>query len=196
MISVFLHGFGSTGQLFHEAWTRGGHEVPADAVFLDGAEHEPLTRLRRWFALSGSDARLAASLADSAEGLEETIASILRRRGAGPQERISLTGHSQGGMLALDLACRARLPIAEVRCFASFLPSDRPSRPVPGAADARITLHSSLADKYVSHDRVERTVRRLRAFGLRRVSHKVAQSLPHQFSHHWLEPATFSECPT
>ncbi|HEY0310973.1 MAG TPA: alpha/beta fold hydrolase [Allosphingosinicella sp.] len=192
MTDFLLHGFGSSAALFRKEWEPFAPLLAPGAVFLDGFEAEALTGHRRWFPFSGVESRLAAMLAESADRVEAAIAGHLRTcpDGDGP---IRLFGHSQGGMLALDLACRGSLPIAAVHSFAAYLPAGGPPRRGTARHDTIVHLHSSEGDQYIRRGQVRRTVERLRDAGISDVRDRVAARLPHAFSAAWVEGAAFAE---
>jgi predicted esterase len=192
VIQLFLHGFASSAAQFRAAFVGSPWAERKDARFLEAPDPEPMSGHRRWFPFTGSESRLAASLVASAPRVEAEIARIIANAGA-TGLGIHLHGHSQGGMLALELACRARLPIASVRCFAAFLPE--PERwSGRCSADTRVTVFSSCADRYVPRASVVRSVAALRARGVRTLDH-VATGLSHGFSSAWLDPMNFEEQP-
>lgn len=192
MTDFFLHGFGSSGLLFRQEWEASEPLLASRGVFLDGFDLEPLSGDRRWFPFSGIESRLAASVAECAGRVESEIGERLRavRRETGP---IRLFGHSQGGMLALELACRGRLPIAAVHSFAAYLPAGDMPCASGRALDTIVYLHSSRGDPYIGRSQVESTVDRLRAAGIRDVRDRVAENLPHRFSPDWLRAAAFAD---
>lgn len=188
MIDVFLHGFGSSAALFRREWEAFEPRLALDGIFLDGFEPESLSGNRRWFPFSGVESRLASSVRECADPLEAAIADRLTRPSA-----IRLFGHSQGGMLALELACRGRLPIAEVHSFAAYLPSSGPQRRRRGSLATVVYLHSSRCDPYIERGQVERTIERLKSAGIDDVRDRVAGGLPHNFSADWLGAGLFAE---
>lgn len=189
MIDIFLHGFGSSAALFRREWKACQPRLASDGIFLDGFEPESLSGNRRWFPFSGIESRLASSVRECAERLETALADRL-----GPRpSAVRLFGHSQGGMLALELVCRGRLPIAEVHSFAAYLPSAGPQRRRPGSLATVVYLHSSRCDPYIERGQVERTIERLKSAGIDDVRDRVAGDLPHTFSAGWLGAELFAE---
>lgn len=192
MTDFFLHGFASSAELFRREWATSEPLLASRGIFLDGFEPEPLSGNRRWFAFSGIESRLAESVADCAGRVEAEVAARLQTLGLAA-DPIRLFGHSQGGMLALELARRGRLRIAEVHSFAAYLPA--PGAPPAGGRrlDTVVYLNSSRCDRYIERSHVERTVAGLRSAGIRDVRDRVAGHLPHSFSPDWLGAAAFGD---
>lgn len=193
MISFFMHGFGSSAEIFRNEWVGYGYEVTPNSVFMNGDEDERLTGNRRWFPFSGNDQQLAVSLAQSVRNVEASIISHLRSQGIMQDEPINLIGHSQGGMIALELTCRGPFSIASVQCFASYLPTEFKRTFSSAAIDTTVVLYSSRADRYIMRKQVEQTVQKLRMAGISRVTDRITDILPHQFSAEWLRSANFTE---
>ncbi|WP_426193857.1 alpha/beta hydrolase [Massilia sp. DWR3-1-1] len=198
MISICLHGWGSSARQFQAHWEAtadavDGHGAP-ERLFLDGLEAEPVSGNRRWFAFTGRHDRLAASLCDCVPRLEALVAQQLSREGLAPETPIGVVGHSQGGMLALALAARQRLHIVRADAFAAFLPAAymaaRMARAdAGGRAQVALALYSSAPDPFVPHEAVQRTAEWLRSLEIGAVDHHVVADLPHAFSPAWIEAA-------
>lgn len=182
MTDVYLHGFGSSGARFRSVWETARPPAP-DSLFLDGYQPDPLTGRFRWFPLSGVEAVLARHVAEAADRLTSDIAV---RAGAA---EIRLFGHSQGGMIALELVRRGELPIVFAEVFAAYLPLVESAGAWRGRP-AGVVLHSSDGDEYVAPGQVARTVAAMEAAGISvtRVLHGTA----HGFSPHWLASAAMA----
>jgi len=193
VIWIHLHGWGSSAEIFRSQWSAARNHPPGTHIFLDGLEHDPLTGRRRWFAFSGDEEQMAQRLLLSAPKAEALIRAELDRLSSPPQAAISLTGHSQGGMLALALTLRGRLNIARTECYATFLPSAPALRPDAAPVGTTVVLYSSRGDRYVSREMADATAERLRQLGVNRLKERITPHLPHAFSPAWLEPASFRE---
>lgn len=186
MTRFFLHGWGSTAAAFAQSWVEAGTPPTGDDCFIEGLEPDALTGRRRWFPFTGVEAALARHVRERAADVEARIAHELCARGLPADAPIGLVGHSQGGMLALQLALRAWLQIEHVECFAGFLPAPDTADAAPAARRTTVTLYGSFADPFVPPHQVEATVQRLRQLGLARVERRMAAGLAHAFSAAWL----------
>jgi predicted esterase len=180
-MNVYLHGFGTSAAAFRSEWEK-ACSVPADGIFPDGYERDPLTGLRCWFPLTGREEQLAKALAPSADRLEQDLAHLLT---TARHETVSIFGHSQGGMLALELARRRRLPVANVESYAAYLPLPG-CGPTGALRGLRAVIHSSTADRYIARERVEHSADLLRAAGAE-VEERVLTHVDHAFSAAWVE---------
>jgi len=183
-MNVYLHGYGSSALVFRKAFEASAG-ADQDAMFVEGDEHEPVTGLRCWFRLSGREEILAKYLPPCAERLEARLMETMR---GARTDQLSLFGHSQGGMVALELARRALLPIASVDAFAAYLP--RPLQRAGGSGTRpSISLRASSDDPYIDEARVEATAVFFRSIGCT-VRLEMLAGLPHAFSPAWLRPLT------
>lgn len=189
MTTFFLHGYGSSARRFRKTISTSGYKLPADHVFAEGLEEDNLFGGRRWFPLSQDDRKIRTWLGDAAEHVESIIVGS-----AVAGAHTELVGHSQGGMLALEIVSRGRVNIDRVVAYAAYLPD-----PNDGVVDRRficpeINLLSSLGDKYICHEKVSDS----HSFFIRRsfpkVRHFVAENIPHEFSNIWLDRGRFRKC--
>jgi predicted esterase len=183
MADLRLHGFASSGRAFRRTWEQALIKLPSTVHFPDAPLRDPITGQRCWFAVSNSEERLAERLVSAATAVETEIAETV-----GQHIPIDLAGHSQGGMLALEIACRGRLNIRSVTCYAAYLPlAQRHSE----AAGINFTFYSSLADRFVPRKQVLNTVIALRSAGAESVLDLVSKSNAHAFGVWWLDTSLF-----
>ena len=179
MIDLYLHGFGSSAARFRRIWEMARRPTP-DSLFLDGYQPDPLTGQFRWFPMSGAEPVLARRVTEVADRLTCDIAARI-----GAQE-IRLFGHSQGGMIALELVRRGELPIVFAEVFAAYLPLAESAGAWYGRPACAV-LHSSNVDAYIAPDQIERTVAAMAAADIP-VTSRVRHGTAHAFSPEWLAP--------
>ncbi len=181
MTAFFLHGFGSSGSDFRCIW-ESAHAIESDSIFLDGDQAEPLTGKRRWFPMSGLDDTLAGHVDEAASRLMPKLADALGKAGS-PEMRIF--GHSQGGMIALELVRRGELPIVFAGVFAAYLPSARITRPWHGRPEG-VVLHGSDSDEYVTISKIRGTGEAMAKSGITH-SLRLLRGVKHKFTAAWLD---------
>lgn len=179
MTDIYLHGFGSSGAHFRHVWELARPPAP-DSLFLDGYQPDPLTGRFRWFPLTGAEPALARHLSGVVDRLTCDIAS---RVGTG---ELQLFGHSQGGMIALELVRRGELPVTFAEVFAAYLPLTE-SAGVWRGRPAGVVLHSSDGDNYIAPRQVGRTVAAMAGAGIP-VRSRMLHGTAHGFSPDWLAP--------
>lgn len=188
-VRFFLHGWGSSAVRFRSLWPPSQLHGACRFFFLDGVEHDELTGERRWFPFSNQDSTLARYVSERGKVVEKLIQQALASLGEPEDARIALSGHSQGGMIALDLAGHSCLNIACVDAYAAYLPTAGRMAASSNKAPRHVVLHASRADKYVPFAKVQNTVEGLQAVTNHHVELRVFDSLPHSFSAAWLNPA-------
>lgn len=177
MTDIYLHGFGSSGARFRHVW-ESARPPALGSLFLDGYQSDPLTGHLRWFPLSGAEPTLARHVCDVVDRLTSNIASRVTAEG------IRLFGHSQGGMIVLELIRRGDLPIIFAEVFAAYLPLAERAGVWRGRPTG-VVLHSSDSDDYIGPDRVGRTAAVMARAGIP-VRSRVHRATAHGFSSEWL----------
>lgn len=191
MLDFYLHGFGADGDSFRSAW--GVAANTAQAVFLSGAEPDSFSGRRRWFQFSAQPAVLARGVSTAADVVEQQIAAV---RAASGQDAgaISLTGHSQGAMVCLELLRRRPAHLTRVRSYCGFLPAPlrRPTLRAEASATV-LEIYSSVQDDYIAPSEVAATVAYFRQCHGLAVRHLCSERLGHAFSADWLNATNFNE---
>ncbi|OOO33550.1 UNVERIFIED_ORG: hypothetical protein BTE55_09840 [Rhizobium sophorae] len=187
MTTYMLHGFGSSAAAFRAAWSD-SCSLQDETVFLDGFEKDRLTQQLRWFPFTARQEQLADYVIKCADRLERVLGA--KHHGA---SELRFVGHSQGGMLAMELACRGILPISQVVCFGAYMPCSTALRHTPPVAVGSIILYSSGKDEFIHRSDVTATVAYLSRLGVKAISDRVASSLPHAFGSEWLNEENFRE---
>jgi phospholipase/carboxylesterase len=131
---ILLHGESAGGGAML-ALARALREAFAQAAILAPDAPHPGRAGRRWWAGSGAgDADGEAAMQAAVASLAEWVRATQRRLGVGPPAT-ALAGFSQGGTLALALACRHDGLAGRVLSFAGRVPA------LPATAPASTTLH-------------------------------------------------------
>jgi predicted esterase len=188
MVTFFLHGFGSNATDFEVVFSEA---KPLNcAYFIEGFEFDLFSGQRRWFPFSSSSETLRRCLDKTSPMVEQAIKDILASQGLLPITPVKLAGHSQGGMLAMDILSRSTLTISEVDCYASFYPLPESTKPSYCACERTLKLFGSLKDKYVSQDLISKTASYFANIGVN-VERYESCELSHSFSTDWLRSHNF-----
>lgn len=191
MITFFFHGFGSCGEAFQHYWPPVLDE--SERFFLDGHEHDVLTKQRRWFPFTSLADHIAKGIAGAADSAELQIREVIAGQRGGEDAPVALKGHSQGAMVALELARRRTLNVAVVHSYAGYLPPeifDNAQRTDNRAV--ALDLYSSTADRFVDHAEVAQTAALFDSLAGFTVRHFRSSALTHDFSAAWLSRANFA----
>lgn len=189
MLEFFLHGFGSDSQEFRTLWP---DKAESDlCFFLNGPEPDPFTGRRRWFPFTAQPPALQQGIEGAVVEVERVIQATLLSLGLDKTAPISVVGHSQGAMIALELVRRRFFSVEVAHCFSGYLPRTQLT-PVAGRGCATdLHVYSSKNDRYIDADAVERTVRYFREIPGVTVYHHLSSTLPHMFSFEWRIPSNF-----
>lgn len=181
-----LHGWGSSAKAFTRHWPT-QCQCTQSWCFMDGDEEEALYGGRRWFPFTGRDTALGEAIRTRADGLEARIKEELRLRSLGLDVPICMLGHSQGGMLALELGLRSRLNIVAVDVFGAFIPSSAFHSEGSCQRSLGIRLWAGEQDRYVPLAKVRATANALMGLGYANVELVVVPRVLHEFSSGWLK---------
>lgn len=191
MIEFYFHGYGSCGEAFQRCWP------PAldgsERFFLDGPEHDTLTSQRRWFAFTALADRIATGVTKAANNVEQQVREALVARWGSSDLPVILKGHSQGAMVALELARRNILNVVEVHSYAGYLPPKMFDGVLGMERRALcLNLYSSTADRFVDPTAVAKTAALFASLTGIAVRHFRSLTLPHEFSAKWLNAVNFT----
>lgn len=179
---VFLHGFGSSGEIFRDAWLLDSFEGN-EFYFIDGFESDILTGLCRWFPFSADETRLAGYIVETADKLEVHLGNL-------GLSDFTIVGHSQGAMLALELLFRENLRVREVWSFSGFLPISLLRSHIGPKAGSVNFLYSD-RDEFVSREKYEVTQQYLKVVAEVKTNIFRSVNLEHEFSERWLDARNF-----
>jgi predicted esterase len=173
---VFLHGFGSTATVFQEEWKRAGWK--GNGHFINGIERDEFSKRYRWFPFTTNQENLSKYITNAASLVEKEILKL-------GTDTISVVGHSQGAMIALELLLRNKIKIKHLWSFCGFLPTSL-LRPLNLHTSPNIYFYYSEADKYIGKELFKNTYKFFSGVTAINIMVKVSQNLEHAFSREWL----------
>ncbi len=175
---IFLHGFGSSASAFQKEWEIAGWK--GDGNFLNGIERDKFSKAYRWFPFSMNEGKLTDYILRATDIVENEI--VKQEPGL-----ISIAGHSQGAMIALELLLRNNILIKDLWSFSGFLPRSL-LRPFSNynSPNPNVHLCYSEADQYISKESFENTCKFFRSAKHVNTTINISQKLDHNFSREWL----------
>ena len=172
----FLHGFGSSATAFQKEWKYVGRE--GNSYFINGTEWDQFSNGYRWFPFTSKEEKLSKYIMNAAMMVEKEILKL-------ETNFISIAGHSQGAMIALELLLRNKIKIKNLWSFCGFLPASL-LRPLSLYTTTNVYFFYSVADKYISKESFENTCRFFTDARNINITVNVSQKLDHTFSREWL----------
>jgi phospholipase/carboxylesterase len=153
---IWLHGLGADGHDFEPVvkpltkpqWPAIRYvfpHAPFRSIHINGG-----MRMRAWYDIRAMDIVAEEDSVSIEASVQQIEALILRENARGiPSTRILLAGFSQGGAIALALACQAKTQVAGIMALSTYLPLIAKKNLIPSLAKPPVLMIHGLFDPII-----------------------------------------------